>query len=369
MRVALACPYEWSRPGGMQNHIRSLARALIERGHEVVVLTPGPTSSRREAGGLDVVALGRTLPIPANGSVAPISLSPLLVTRARGALHDFDPQVVHAHEPLVPSVSLATVVASSVPVVGTFHASARSSLGYRVAAPVLARALRKIAVRTVVSDQARALVTRYFPGDYTLMFNGVDFDRFASATASDFGERPAILFLGRLEKRKGLEVLIQAVARLADLRPRLVVAGTGPKDRAMRKLAHRLNVDTQWLGRLDDDDVPRAFKAADVYCAPNLGGESFGIVLLESMASGTPVMASSLEAFESVTGGAAQLVPPGDAAALGAALRKVLTNSEERTRLSTAGLRRAQAFDWRRLVPRVEAIYTSVTGRERSTTA
>lgn len=363
MRIALACPYEWSRPGGVQNHIRLLACALVERGHEIVVLAPGPPSSRRDGGGFDVVALGRTLPVPANGSVAPISLSPLLVARARSILRDVGPEVVHAHEPLVPSVSLATVVASTVPVVGTFHASARSSLGYRVAAPVLDRVLQKIAVRTVVSDQARALVTRYFPGDYTLTFNGVDFDRFSSAAPTDFGERPTILFLGRLEKRKGLEVLIQAVARLADLRPRLVVAGTGPKERAMRKLAHRLNVDSRWLGRLDDDDVPCAFKGADLYCAPNLGGESFGIVLLESMAAGTPVVASSLEAFESVTGGAARLVTPGDAAALGTALRKVLTNPEERERLAAAGVRRAQIFDWRRLVPGVEAIYTSVTAR------
>ncbi|MDQ3954577.1 MAG: glycosyltransferase family 4 protein [Actinomycetota bacterium] len=362
MRIALACPYEWSRPGGVQNHIRSLACALIERDHEIVVLAPGSQSTRRDGRGFDVVTLGRTLPVPANGSVAPISLSPRLVARARSVLHDVGTEVVHAHEPLVPSVSLATVVASSVPIVGTFHASARSSLGYRVAAPVLARALGKIAVRTVVSDQARALVSRYFPGDYTLTFNGVDFDRFASAAPADFGERPTILFLGRLEKRKGLEVLIQAVARLADLRPRLVVAGTGPKERAMRKLAHRLNIDSRWVGHLDDDGVTRAFKAADVYCAPNLGGESFGIVLLESMAAGTPVVASSLEAFESVTGGAARLVTPGDAAALGAALRKMLTNPEERTRLAAAGVRRAQVFDWGRLVPGVEAIYISVAG-------
>lgn len=364
MRVALACPYEWSRPGGVQNHIRSLACALIERGHEIVVLAPGPRSSHRDGGGFDVVALGRTVPIPANGSVAPISLSPLLVARARSVLHDVAPDVVHAHEPLIPSVSLAAVVASSVPVVGTFHASAHSSLGYRIAAPVLARALEKIAVRTVVSDQARALVSRYFPGDYTLTFNGVDFDRFASAAPADFGDGPSILFLGRLEKRKGLEVLIQAVARLADLRPRLLIAGTGPKERAMRKLAHRLNVDSTWLGQLDDDEVAGAFKAADVYCAPNLGGESFGIVLLESMAAGTPVVASSLEAFESVTGGAARLVTPGDAAAMGAGLRKLLTDPEERKRLAAAGLRRAKVFDWRRLAPGVEAIYTSVAGRE-----
>jgi phosphatidyl-myo-inositol alpha-mannosyltransferase len=363
MRVVLACPYEWSRPGGVQNHIRSLACALKERAHDVTVLAPGPPSTRADRGGFEVVTVGRTIPVPANGSVAPISLSPMLVSRARSALEHARPEVVHAHEPLVPSVSLATIVATTVPVVGTFHASARSSLGYRVAAPVLERALKKIAVRTVVSDHARALVSRYFPGEYTLTFNGVDFDRFASAARADFGHGPTILFLGRLEKRKGLEVLIQSVARLADLHPRLVVAGTGPRESAMRKLARRLNVDAQWLGRLDDDNVPRAFKAADVYCAPNLGGESFGIVLLEAMAAGTPVVGSALDAFESVTGGAANLVAPGDPAALGGALRKVLTDGRERKRLASAGLRRAKSFDWRRLVPGVEAIYDTALGR------
>jgi phosphatidylinositol alpha-mannosyltransferase len=258
---------------------------------------------------------------------------------------------------LIPSISLHALWGSEAPLVGTFHASADSSLGYRAARPVLERAARRLHVRTAVSDAARALAARYFPGEYLLTPNGVETGLFRDAEPLDLGAGPRILFFSRIERRKGLEVLIQAMTRLRDLDASLVVAGSGPEERHCRRLAEQIGVRAEFIGRLEHADVPRAYRGADVFCAPGLGGESFGIVLVEAMAAGTPVVCSDLDGFRAVAGGAADLVPPGAPGPLADALRAVLTDRGRAERMSTTGRRMAAMYDWSRLVAGVEAVY------------
>jgi phosphatidylinositol alpha-mannosyltransferase len=251
---------------------------------------------------------------------------------------------------------------TSFPSVGTFHAAAESSLGYQIAKPVLKRAARKLAVRTAVSDAARELVRRYLPGEYVLTPNGVDVARFAEAEPAEVGPGQKILFLGRLERRKGLEVLLQAMTRLRDSGIELLVAGSGPQERELRALAERLLVNARFLGRVDDTTKAALFKRADAYCAPGLGGESFGIVLIEAMSAGTPVVCSDLPGFRAVASGCAVLVSPGNAGLLADAIKRVLVDDSLAAKMGKAGERTASGFDWVRLVGNVENIYERAIG-------
>jgi phosphatidyl-myo-inositol alpha-mannosyltransferase len=356
VRIAIVCPYAWDRVGGVQTHIRALARTLRARGHDVVVIAPH-AGDRLAAGAGGVMIAGRAVGIPANGSIAPVSFGPGAAVGVRRDLRAFRPDVLHLHEPLIPSLSLLALMGSGAPSVGTFHAAAKASAGYRFGRPVLERAVRRLTVRTAVSDASRALVRRYFPGDYLLTPNGVDADRFSTAPPLDLGPGPTVLFLSRIERRKGLEFLVRAMALLSDLEATLVVAGTGPEEGPCRKLATDLGVRSRFIGRVSEDDLPGVYRGADVYCAPGLGGESFGIVLIEAMAAGAPVVCSDLDGFRAVAKGVAELVPPGDARALASALRALLTDPQRRGEMAVASKRIAQMYDWGRLVAGVEGVY------------
>lgn len=301
---------------------------------------------------------GRSIPIPANGSIAPLAFGPDAASGVRKALLRFAPDVIHLHEPLIPSLSLLALSRATSPCVGTFHAAADSSIGYRLGQPILRLAARKLAVRSAVSDAARELIRRYLPGEYHLTPNGVDVARFADADPADVGPGKKILFLGRLERRKGLEVLIQAMTRFRDRADiELLVAGSGPEERDLRALAERLLVNARFLGRVDEATKASLFKRADVYCAPGLGGESFGIVLVEAMAAGTPVVCSDLPGFKAVAAGAAVLVTPGNAGLLADGLKRVLDDESLATKMGKSGTRTASGFDWARLVGNVENLY------------
>jgi phosphatidylinositol alpha-mannosyltransferase len=368
VKVAIVCPYAWDRPGGVQTHVKSLARALESRDHRIAVIAPraAMASPPPEDG---VYLVGRAVSVPANGSVAPLSFGPLTAAGVRRALRNFDPDVVHLHEPLIPSLPLLALWNTRRPTVGTFHAAADSSLGYRLGRPVLQRAARRLDVRSAVSDAARDLIARYFPARYVLTPNGVDVERFSRAHPLELPSGPKrVLFLSRIERRKGLEVLVQAMTRLRDVDVELLVAGAGPEETACRRLARRLQVPARWLGHLSDGDVARAYRSADVYCAPGLGGESFGIVLAEAMAAGLPVVCSDLPGFRAVAGGAATLVPPGDAGSLADALRAALNDDARAGAMRVGSARIARAFDWSRLVVGVEKAYAdAVTGARGST--
>jgi phosphatidylinositol alpha-mannosyltransferase len=335
VKVGIVCPYDWSYPGGVRSHILGLRRALEDSGIEVEVLAP---ASHLEP---EIVACGRTFAIPANGSVARLCFS----RRARRAvaqrLERGDIDVLHLHEPAIPSVSLLALMGPRLPAVATFHAAAERSGGYAVARPLLGRYVSRIDVRVAVSDAARSLIGAYFPGQYRIVPNGVDVASFRAAqpSLSLLGAKPFVLFVGRPEPRKGFDVLLTAMQLLRRERPdvRFACAGSSPEGLPEWVLP---------LGRLSQAELAGAYAAADVFCAPSTGGESFGIILAESMAAGTPVVCSDLRGYREAAGDAAEFVPVNDPAALARVLLGLLADPGRRETLVAAGRRRAAGLDW-----------------------
>ena len=351
----MICPYSLTVPGGVQGQTLSLARHLRLRGHDVRVLAPcdGPPP---DAG---VTPLGVSVPTAANGSVAPIAPDVSAQLRTIRALRDEAFDVVHLHEPLCPGPTQTAVLFKSAPLLGTFHA-AGSSLAYAVAKPLVRRAARRLDLRTAVSEDARAMATEALGGEYELVFNGVEIEHFAKATPWPTGGHPTVFFCGRHEPRKGLSVLLDAMA-LLPAEVRLWVASDGPETAALQaRVAGDARI--EWLGRIDEDEKAARMRGADVFCAPSLRGESFGIVLLEAMAAETVVVASDLPGYANVAraGRDALLVPPGDAPALADALRVALHDGGQRAELVTSGRARAESFSMDLLAARYEDLYRRI---------
>jgi phosphatidyl-myo-inositol alpha-mannosyltransferase len=379
VKVALVSPYALDVPGGVQAHVVALGAALRDQDHEVTVLGPGggdvdPKARRPDATVRDAtVDLGRHLRVPFNGSVAPVALDPRVARTTRRALARIAPDVIHVHEPLVPWAGLAAATSDVAPVVGTFHAWSDASRLYRAARPIARRVLDHLAVALAVSDAAasyHAGALGRSPSSFRVVPNGVDVARFATAQPLPElvePDRPTLLFVGRLERRKGLEPLIRAFTRLKADRPdlRLLVVGDGPeRARCEALLPPRLRQDVTLLGRIADDDLPRAYATADLYVAPSLGGESFGIVLLEAMAAGRPIVASDIPGYRSVAtdGRQGRLVPPGDPVALAGAIAALLDNPALRGAMAEDGRRTVAAYDWARVAERVADAYRDAVG-------
>ncbi len=359
IRVGMICPYSLTLPGGVQGQVLGLARALRARGVSVRVLAPcdGPPP---DAG---VTPLGRSLPAASNGSVAPVAPDPSAQLRLIRALRDESFDLLHLHEPLVPGPTSTAVFVKLAPLLGTFHAAGESA-GYRWAAPVTRWGARRLDLRCAVSEEARAMAVRHLGGDYELVFNGVELDSFRQGTPHPT-EGPTVFFCGRHEPRKGLDVLLEALAHLpADVR--FWVAGEGPETERLR-LRHAGDPRVQWLGRISDEDKVARLRGADVFCAPSLRGESFGVVLLEGMAANTPVVASDLPGYSNVAraGRDALLVPPGDAAALAAALLRVLRTPEMAASLVASGAQRAAELSMDCLAGRYLELYARLAAPER----
>jgi phosphatidyl-myo-inositol alpha-mannosyltransferase len=348
-------PYSLSLPGGVQGQTLGLARALRKRGHHVRVLGPcdGPPP---DAG---VTPLGNSIPTAANGSVAPIAPDPAAALRTIRALADEDFDVIHLHEPFVPGPNSTAVLTASCPILATYHAAGRSS-SYRYLNRPIKAGSKRIAMHCAVSDDAEALV-RSVLGDgvhIELLFNGVETERFANAEEfKDTGTGPVIFFVGRHEERKGLGVLLEAHRLLQRNDVRVWVAGSGPQTAELQ--ARYQSPQVQWLGRISDRELAERWKAASVYCAPSLGGESFGVVLLESMAAGTPVIASDIDGYRNVVTPDLDgvIVPPNDPPALAAAVERVLANPGFAAELVHAGDVRAAAYSMSNLAARYELLY------------
>jgi phosphatidylinositol alpha-mannosyltransferase len=320
MRIAQVCPYSLTLPGGVQAQVMGLTRVLRALGHEVRVLGPcdGPPPEPW------VTPLGASIPTASNGSMAPIAPDPSAALRTIRALHDEEFEVVHLHEPLVPGPPLTALIVADVPRLGTFH-RAGGSLAYRRLRPVVRWLAKRLELRCAVSEAAAATATAALGGRYEVLFNGIEVDRFAKADPWPT-DGPTILFMGRHEPRKGLAVLLEAMARLpGDVQ--LWVASDGPQTRQLQS-QYAGDPRIAWLGRLDEGEKASRLRGADVFCAPSLGGESFGVVLLEAMAAGTPVVASDLAGYRAVAraGVDALLVPPGEEQPLAAALGRVLAD-------------------------------------------
>ncbi len=351
MRVGMISPYSFTLPGGVQMQALYLARALRRRGVSVSLLGPcdGPPPEP------DIIPIGNSLFIAANGSFAPIAFDIPAFQRSYAVLRDQRFDLLHVHEPLVPAPSLAALVSKRAPLVATFHA-AGGSVAYENVSPVLRWVCNRLDWRGAVSTEAANLARRHLGGSYEVLFNGVPVERFRQ-TKPHPTQGPTIFFVGRHEPRKGLAVLLAAMRRLpADLV--LWVGGEGPQTETLKR---RTAGDSRirWLGRLSEEEKISYLRGADVFCAPSLRGESFGVVLLEAMAAETAIVASDIPGYTRVArpGIEASLVPAGDAERLASALRSVLATPGD---LVARGIERAEQFSMDRLAERYEAVYSEV---------
>jgi len=364
----MVCPYSLATPGGVQAHVLGLAKGLRGLGHQVEVLAPATTGSSLPE---FVTPAGRAVGVPYNGSVAPLAFGPVAVNRARRWLRDHDFDVLHLHEPDSPSLSLIALALADRPVVATFHFATVRSWALAAAHGLLQPTMEKITARIAVSPLARRVQVECLGGDAVEIPNGVDVSYFARAQPLPGYPRAGgtVGFVGRFgEPRKGMPVLLAALRRLARTRPdlRLLVVGHGDGTALRRAagpaLASRLRV----LGAVGDEGKAAVLASVDVLCVPAIGGESFGIVLSEAMAAGTPVVASDLDAFRLVLDGgrAGVLVSTGSPAALSAALDDLLGDPERRVALAAAGRRRAATWDWPVVARRVVQVYETAVAAD-----
>jgi phosphatidylinositol alpha-mannosyltransferase len=365
MRIGMVCPYSFDVPGGVQSHVLQLAEVMRARGHEVSVLAPvSPNASLPDY----VVSAGKAVPIPYNGSVARLRFGPATHRKVKKWLAQGDFDVLHLHEPNAPSLSMLALNIAQGPIVATFHTSTTKSLTLSVFGGILRPMHEKIVGKIAVSDLARRWQMESLGSDAVEIPNGVDVDSFASASRLHGYPRPGktVLFLGRYdEPRKGMTVLLDALPRVVERfgDVQLLIVGRGDEDE-LRSQAGRLAQHMRFLGQVDDAGKASAMRSADVYCAPNTGGESFGIVLVEAMAAGAAVVASDLDAFRRVLqdGEVGRLVPVGDGAALADALIEVLENDVLRERYVSAGSEAVLRYDWSVVASQIMRVYETVAG-------
>ncbi|GAA3194606.1 MULTISPECIES: glycosyltransferase family 4 protein [Streptomyces] len=373
MRIGIVCPYAWDVPGGVQFHIRDLAEHLLSLGHHVSVLAPAEDGTPLPP---YVVSAGRAVPVPYNGSVARLNFGFLSAARVRRWLQNGAFDVIHIHEPASPSLGLLSCWAARGPIVATFHTSNPRSRAMIAAYPILQPALEKISARIAVSEYARRTLVEHLGGDAVVIPNGVDVDFFARAEpkaawrsgAGAAGQEAGatIGFIGRIdEPRKGLPVLMRALPAILAEVPgaRLLVAGRGDEEEAVAALPPALRSHVEFLGMVSDEDKARLLRSVDLYVAPNTGGESFGIILVEALSAGAPVLASDLDAFAQVLdqGGAGELFANEDADALAAAAVRLLRDPARRAELRARGSRHVRRFDWSTVGADILAVYETVT--------
>jgi phosphatidylinositol alpha-mannosyltransferase len=363
MRIGIVCPYSWDVPGGVQFHIRDLAEHLIRLGHEVSVLAPADDETPLPP---YVVSAGRAVPVPYNGSVARLNFGILSAARVRRWIQNGRFDVIHIHEPSSPSLGLLTCWAARGPMVATFHTSNPRSRAMTAAYGILQAALEKISARIAVSEYARRTLVEHLGGDAVVIPNGVDVSFFADAEPKPEWQGGTIGFIGRIdEPRKGLPVLMRALPRILEARPdtRLLVAGRGDAEEALEPLPRAYRDRVEFLGMVSDEDKARFLSSVDLYVAPNTGGESFGIILVEAMSAGAPVLASDIDAFAQVLdqGAAGELFANEDAGALADAAIRLLGDPERRAELREAATAHVRRFDWSTVGADILAVYETVT--------
>ena len=345
----MICPYSMSRPGGVQGQVLGLARELRQLDVDVRIVAPcdGPPPDAT------IVSVGPSVEWESNGSIAPISPGRATARRTAEALRSLEPDVAHLHEPIVPGPTVSALIGFNGPMVGTFHAS--GEVPYQWLRPALRSLMMRLTFRVAVSESARETAAVNWSGaEYTVLWNGIEIDRIASTPPAP-SPRPTVLFIGRHEPRKGLEVLLDAWAGI-DRDAQLQVVGVGPQT---EELQRRAAGDVEWFGTVSDASRNALLRGATAFCAPSLRGESFGVVLLEAMAAGTPIVASAIEGYQNVAraGQDALLVPPGDVRALRDALRRLLDDRALGARLIASGRERAEQFSMRRLADRYLELY------------
>ena len=364
MKIAMVSPYDFTWPGGVTAHVAQLARALGRSGHEVQVLAPHSPSRDFQDSDL-LVPFGRSVPLPSGGSTARVTLSWWLYPKIRALLKKEQFDIIHLHEPMVPILPLCVLEFSKSVNVGTFHASYSRQHLYRAFQPIIKRWQKRLHGIIAVSPASRSYVNNTFPGEYEIIPNGIDYKHFSANVAPlpQYQDgKLNILFVGRLEKRKGLRYLLEAYSKLKWEMPntRLIVVGPGNPDKESYRIlsSHGLR-DVEFAGRVSYDELPRYYATADIFCSPATGGESFGIVLLEAMSAGKPVVASDIEGFRGIMTDGEQglLVPKKDTGALANALGRLARDPELRSKLGGQGSRSAEDYRWEVVAGRVEEYY------------
>lgn len=374
MKIALVSPYDYPYPGGVTKHISALYDCFQRLGHEVKIIAACSN------GGDDVPdhvikVSGFVAPVPFSGSVARISLAPSIYRRVKRLLRREQFDVIHIHEPMTPALPLVVLrhckVVPDAVIVGTFHAYRESSAGYSYGRPIFGRFIQRLDGRIAVSEASRDYIAQYFPGEHIIIPNGIDLARFSDPSLAPIGRfsdgKLNILFVGRLEKRKGFRHLLAAFARVKKAVPetRLIVAGAYEKaDKEAFVLyarRHKLR-DVRFVGFISEEDLPRYYRTCDVFCAPSIGFESFGLVLLEAMAAGRPIVASDIAGYRTVVrnGEEGLLVPPGDEGALATALIALLRDPVLRQRMGERGQARASAYSWDGVAQRILDFYVEL---------
>jgi phosphatidylinositol alpha-mannosyltransferase len=368
MKIGIVTPYAYPLPGGVNDHVGSLYRVLRSRGHDVRIITSSHGLQKASEG--DIIRVGKGFSVPFNGSMGTITLSPTYLAQMRTILERERFDVLHYHEPFVPFLSLVTLTLSTSVNVGTFHAFGGLSISYEFGKRMLGHYAGKLHGRIAVSPAARHFISRYFPGEYKIVPNGVEPGRYQRAVpiARYRDGVPNILFVGRMEPRKGLIHLLRAFRKLQrdGVRARLLLVGTGPGEREARRyvLTRQLD-DVEFLGRVSEAQKAQLFKTADIYVSPATGRESFGIVLLEAMSAGAPIICSDIHGYRGVVRRERDgiLVEPGNADALATSIRRLIDDPTLRAQLSRAGEERAQLFTWERVGQAVEEYYGFVIRR------
>ncbi len=370
MKIALVSPYDFAHPGGVVNHILALDRQFTRMGHDVRVIAPAsqgvPTIGDR------FIPIGRPRPIPASGSICRITLSLWLAPRIKKVLAREKFDIIHLHEPFMPMLCSALLRYSETANVGTFHAyhgSPGYNFGWPISAIILYRRRRKLMGKIAVSRPAMNFASKHVPGHYNIIPNGVDLEHFTPDVAPIERFRDGkvnILFVGRLEKRKGLDHLLKAYRQVKAKVPesRLIVVGPGTRLRKKyEKHVRRSGLeDVVFAGYTSYDELPRYYKTADIFCTPATGQESFGIVLLEAMAVGTPVVATNIDGYAGVMtqGKEGLLVPPKDDTELARALLSLMSDEPLRRQMGARGLVTAQQYDWKKIARQVFELYIKV---------
>jgi len=369
LKIGIVSPYGYPHPGGVNEHVRFTYEAMRRLGHDVWIITSKYGRERESEG--HVIRLGTGWAAPANGSVGRVTLGLRFKRQARDVLEAQRFDILHFHEPFVPFLSPTMLDQSRTVNIATFHAFGGFSPSYWIGKRFAGRLAERLHGRIAVSGAARHFIGRYFPGEYEIIPNGVDLDRFTDAQPFEElrdGHTLNILFVGRLEERKGLGHLLKAYHRLRKRKvdARLLVIGAGPKLREYKRYVGLRGIrDVEFLGRVSDEDKVRYFASADIFCAPNTGQESFGIVLLEAMAAGVPIVASDIHGFKRVVERNVQglLVEPQNPRALAAALYALARDPDLRHEMGEAGRARAPEFSWDRVTERIVDFYYAVRER------
>jgi phosphatidylinositol alpha-mannosyltransferase len=359
LKIGIVCPYGWDTPGGVQNHVRDLAEFLIAAGHDISVLAPAIDETKIPE---YVVNAGKPIAIPYNGAVARILFGPIVFARVRQWIAQGDFDILHLHEPAIPSISLLACWAAEGPMVGTFHAAAKRQKAIFAIGPILEPVIEKLSARIAVSEAARETLTEHLETDAVVIPNGIYADRYRNGVPQAQWQGNTLGFIGRFEEpRKGLSVLVDALPIIARFAPdvRVFVAGPGDTKDVIDSIDPQLRSRFTFLGRISEKEKADFLTSISLYIAPNTGGESFGIILAEALAGGATVVASDIPAFDSLLnhGQFGELFASESSTDLAKRVIDLLRDNERRMELGTAGKKHAQQFDWNVVAEQIFSIY------------